>query len=277
MPEGPECAATAQSINNFMSEKTLINVEVLSGRYTKKSPPGLAIFKEMLPLKSTGWATKGKFIYGRFKDDSGQIEDRFIWNTLGMSGYWSYSEKKHSRVRFDFDDGSSIWYTDTRNFGTLKFMMTLQQTEEKLFQLGPDPLTHDIHIDQFRHRLFKKNKKGEKTICEALMNQKTIAGVGNYIKAEVLWLSKISPLRTVNSLTEKEVVSLRDNIQSVIRTSYQNGGATIKSFYGADGSKGTYSSKFLVYNQHQDPYNNKVIKTKTPDGRTTHWVPEIQK
>ena len=73
MPEGPECAATAQSINNFMSEKTLINVEVLSGRYTKKSPPGLDIFKEMLPLKSAGWATKGKFIYGRFKDASGQI------------------------------------------------------------------------------------------------------------------------------------------------------------------------------------------------------------
>ena len=277
MPEGPECAATAQSINNFMSEKTLINIEILSGRYTKKSPPGLDIFKEMLPLKSEGWYTKGKFIYGRFRDVSGQIEDRFIWNTLGMSGYWSYSKKKHSRVRFDFDDGSSIWYTDTRNFGTLKFMMTFEETNKKLLELGPDPLTHDIPIDQFKTRLFKKNKKGEKTICEALMNQKTVAGVGNYIKAEVLWLSKVSPLRTVNSLSEKEIIDIRDNIHSVIRTSYQNGGATIKSFYGADGSKGTYSSKFLVYNQKVDPYNNKVVKTRTPDGRTTHWVPEIQK
>ncbi len=276
MPEGPECAATAQSINNFMSEKTLVDVVVLSGRYTKKLPQGLNSFKAMLPMSCAGWGAKGKFIYGGFGMGGSRI-NCFVWNTLGMSGYWSYSEKKHSRVRFDFDDGSSIWYTDTRNFGTLKFAMTFEETEEKLLQLGPDPLTHDVHIDQFRHRLFKKNKKGEKTICEALMNQKTIAGVGNYIKAEVLWLSRVSPLRTINSLTDEEVISLRDNIQSVIRTSYQNGGATIKSFYGADGSKGTYSSRFLVYNQKTDPFDNEVIKTKTPDGRTTHWVPEVQK
>ena len=109
------------------------------------------------------------------------------------------------------------------------------------------------------------------------MNQKTVAGVGNYIKAEVLWLSKVSPLRRVADLKEAEIVSLRDNIQKVIRTSYQNGGATIKSFYGADGSVGTYSSRFLVYNQKTDPYDNPVTKTKTPDGRTTHWVPEVQK
>jgi len=276
MPEGPECAATAQSINNFMTDKILTNVEVLSGRYTKKSPQGLDCFKAMLPINCAGWGSKGKFIYGGFGPGGSEIQC-FVWNTLGMSGYWSYSEKKHSRVRFDFEDGSSIWYTDTRNFGTLKFAMNFEETQEKLLQLGPDPLTHDIHIDVFKDRLFKKNRKGEKTICEALMNQKTVAGVGNYIKAEVLWLSKVSPLRTVNSLTDEEVISLRDNIQSVIRTSFQNGGATIKSFYGADGSKGTYSSKFLVYNQKLDPYNNNVVKTKTPDGRTTHWVPQIQK
>lgn len=275
MPEGPECAATAKSIDEFMRGKRVYNVEILSGRYTKKLPPGFEKFKSMMPIHCTGWATKGKFIYGMFGDRVGQ--HCFIWNTLGMTGYWSFNPQKHSRVRFDFEDGSSIWYTDTRNFGTLKFAMTYEETEKKLLELGPDPLTHDIPIDQFRTRLFKKNKKGEKTICEALMNQKTIAGVGNYIKAEVLWLSKVSPLRTVKSLTEKEITDIRDNIQSVIRTSYQNGGATIKSFYGADGSKGTYSNRFLVYNQKVDPYNNNVVKTTTPDGRTTHWVPEVQK
>ena len=276
MPEGPECAATAQSINNFMSGKVLTNVEVLSGRYTKKSPTGLTRFKAMLPTTCAGWGSKGKFIYGGFGPGGSEIQC-FVWNTLGMTGHWSFSKQKHSRVRFDFEDETSIWYTDTRNFGTLKFAMNFEETEKKLFQLGPDPLLHDIDLDKFKQRLFNKNKKGEKTICEALMNQKTIAGVGNYIKAEVLWLSKVSPLRTVKSLSGEEIRDLRDNIQSVIRTSFQNGGATIKSFYGPDGSKGTYSSKFLVYNQKFDPYNNNVVKTATPDGRTTHWVPEVQK
>jgi len=275
MPEGPECAATAQSLDAFMSRKTLVNVSVLSGRYTKKNPEGLDSFKAKLPLKVLNWSSKGKFIYGCLSQKD--LKETFIWNTLGMSGYWSFTEKEHSRVRFDFEDGSSIWYTDTRNFGTLKFGMSFTKTEKKLLELGPDPLTHDISIELFEKRLFSKNKKGENTICEALMNQKTIAGVGNYIKAEVLWLSKVSPTRRVKDLTGEEIISIRDNIQTVIRTSYQNGGATIKSFYGADGSKGTYASRFLVYNQKVDPYNNTVIKTDTPDGRTTHWVPEVQK
>ena len=275
MPEGPECASAAMSIDSFMKEKAVVDVAILSGRYTKKLPPGFKEFKASLPLMTLGWSVKGKFIYGMFENLNG--EKSFVWNTLGMSGYWSFSEKKHSRVRFDLEDGSSIWYTDTRNFGTLKFGMTYEETEKKLLELGPDPLTHDVPIDQFRQRLYKKNKRGEKTICEALMNQKTVAGVGNYIKAEVLLLSKVSPLRRVADLKEAEIVSLRDNIQKVIRTSYQNGGATIKSFYGADGSVGTYSSRFLVYNQKTDPYDNPVTKTKTPDGRTTHWVPEVQK
>jgi len=275
MPEGPECAATAHSLNEFMRDKTLVDVSVLSGRYLKKNPEGLDLFKLQLPLQVLNWSSKGKFIYACLSQKGSK--ETFIWNTLGMSGYWSFSEKEHARVRFDFQDGSSIWYTDTRNFGTLKFGMSYGETEKKLLELGPDPLTHDVPIDLFEKRLFSKNKKGESTICEALMNQKTIAGVGNYIKAEVLWLSKVSPTRKVKDLTSQEIISIRDNIQTVIRTSYKNGGATIKSFYGADGSKGTYSSKFLVYNQKVDPYNNKVIKTDTPDGRTTHWVPEVQK
>lgn len=271
MPEGPECAATAQSINDFMTGKTLVDVVILSGRYTKKSPQGIDSFKSSLPQKVKGWSSKGKFIYGALENG------RFIWNTLGMSGYWSLTEKKHSRVRFDFSNNTSIWYTDTRNFGTLKFDMTLDETNKKCLSLGPDPLTHDIPVDVFRKNLYSKNSKGKKTICEALMNQKTVAGVGNYIKAEVLWLSRISPMRKVEDLSESDILCLKRNIESVSRVSYESGGATIKSFYGADGSAGTYSSRFLVYNQKRDPFNNEVIKTKTPDGRTTHWVPEMQK
>jgi len=271
MPEGPECAATAQSINNFMTGKTLVNVVILSGRYTKKPPQGIDTFKQSLPQKVKGWASKGKFIYGSLEND------KFIWNTLGMSGYWSFIEKKHSRVRLDFSDNTSIWYTDTRNFGTLKFDMTLDETNKKCLSLGPDPLTHDIPVDVFKKNLYSKNSKGKKTICEALMNQKTVAGVGNYIKAEVLWLSRISPMRKVEDLSESDILVLKQNIESVTRVSYESGGATIKSFYGADGSSGTYSSRFLVYNQKRDPFNNEVVKTKTPDGRTTHWVPELQK
>ena len=67
------------------------------------------------------------------------------------------------------------------------------------------------------------------------------------------------------------------NIKQVLRDSYKNGGATIKNYKSFGGSSGSYSRRFAVYNQSKDPNGLKVIRQKTDDGRTTHWVPEIQK
>ena len=74
MPEVPECASAALSINKFMEGKKLVDVAILSGRYTKKMPHGFMKFKNMLPMKSVGWATKGKFIYGGFSKNSDKTE-----------------------------------------------------------------------------------------------------------------------------------------------------------------------------------------------------------
>ena len=155
MPEGPECASTAQFINKFMSNKEISNIAILSGRYSKKNPDGLEEIRSMLPVRVSSWSSKGKFIYGHV--DSGRGHSSFIWNTLGMSGYWTVSKKKHSRLRFDFSDGSSIWYTDMRNFGTIKFNMSHDETQDKLLSLGPDPLNVDINIDTFKEQKGRKN------------------------------------------------------------------------------------------------------------------------
>jgi len=62
----------------------------------------------------------------------------------------------------------------------------------------------------------------------------------------------------------------------VLRESFQNGGATLRTYKNFDGTVGQYSSRFAVYNQKTDPDGNEVIKEKTDDGRTTHWVPSVQ-
>jgi len=43
-----------------------------------------------------------------------------------------------------------------------------------------------------------------------------------------------------------------------------------------DGTKGDFKFNFQVYAQETDPAGRLVIRDKTPDGRTTHWVKEIQ-
>jgi len=267
MPEGPECKRIGESLAREVSNKTIVGIDILGGRYTKKEPSGLSDLISELPVGVVGVGVHGKFIYWIL------LKEYSLWNTLGMSGFWSGEKQKHSRIRFSFLDGSQVYFNDTRNFGTVKLVKGKSELVKKLQSLGPDMLSEDVEDSTFISALRKKNKHN---ICKVLMDQSVIAGVGNYVKAESLWLAKINPANAVSELNDEKLVSLNTSIKNVLRASYQSGGATIKSYQNFNGEIGDYSSKFLVYNQKTDPHGNKVIKYRTPDGRTTHWVPEIQ-
>ena len=135
-------------------------------------------------------------------------------------------------------------------------------------------LSEDVSHIKFADRIRKKESW---SIVKAIMDQSVIAGVGNYVKAEALWRSELSPHRNVSSLTDVEANTLNESIKNVLRESYENGGATIRSYKQFDGSSGQYARRFAVYNQKYDPDGHEVVREKTQDGRTTHWVPQVQK
>ena len=267
-PEGPEVKRITDQLNEQLSGSTITGIDILSGRYTKKLPQGYSEFENNIPYTINAVNCKGKFIYF-----SVGANDWYIWNTLGMSGSWSKEPSKHARVRFDLY-GKHIYFIDMRNFGTLKFVHGKKELEKKLKSLGPDMLAEDLPDSKFKW--FLKNA-GAKTSVEFLMNQKNISGVGNYIKAEALYLAKISPHRACYKITPQEAEDLNRAIKSVIRTSYETGGSTFKTYADFNGEVGTFSDRFMVYRQKKDPLGNDVIKQETDDKRTTHWVPAVQR
>lgn len=279
MPEGPEVKKIVDQMSKVLAGKTLYKIEVLTGRYQKKAPEGLLDFSTHMPVVITDIKCKGKFIY--FLTDT----DWTIWNTLGMSGSWLKTDSTdydgdHLRARFYFDDGGFslddsevVYFKDMRNFGTLKFVKGKEILQEKLNSLGPDVLEEDLSDQAFKSRL---KKKGAKTLPEALMDQKVLSGVGNYIKAEALYLAKLSPHRIVNSLSDSDFSTLNKAIYHIIRESYRTGGSTFRTYTDFNGEVGNFSSRFMVYGQDKDPLGNEVKKEETKDGRTTHWVPKVQ-
>ncbi len=44
MPEGPECTRTARQVDRAIRGKKLVNLNIISGRYTKKLPAGFDSF-----------------------------------------------------------------------------------------------------------------------------------------------------------------------------------------------------------------------------------------
>ena len=266
MPEGPECRRMALQLSEEVTNKKLIDISVESGRYTKKPIEGMEEILQEAPLKIRGAGVHGKFIFFLLDNEWS------IWNTLGMTGGWSRKASKHARVRLVLEDGP-IFYNDTRNFGTLKFVQGKQPIIDKLNSLGPDLLADECADEVFVNSLRRKDKK---TIVEALMDQSVVSGIGNYVKAEALYLSKISPHRSVSSLTDAELCDLNAAVRSVLVNSFESGGATLQSYQDFYGEVGDATQRFAVYGRKTDPEGRKILKEQTKDGRTTHWVPAVQ-
>jgi formamidopyrimidine-DNA glycosylase len=120
-------------------------------------------------------------------------------------------------------------------------------------------------------------KYPNRTLPEVLMNQSLIGGIGNYIKAEVLYIAGISPHRLVDSLSDNEFSALNKATRDVVRSSYARRGATISTYKDIDGDVGNFAFYFRVYGRATCENGFSVVRETTKDKRMTHWVPQIQK
>jgi len=267
MPESAEAKRIAELLAEKVSSKKLTSMKILSGRYTKKAPDGFVEFKDILPINIVGAGVHGKFLYIIL--DGGAS----IWSTLGMSGYWSETKTKHSRLSLHLEN-NILYFNDTRNFGTIKFVGDKNELIKKLQSLGPDMATSNITDNELKERLTLMHSN--KTIAQAIMDQNVIAGVGNYIKSESLYRARISPHRLISDLKDEEFSALNTSIKYIIGKSYNlKSKMSMSDFDNYNDPK--YNIEMSVYSQKEDIYGHEVIKEKTKDGRNTYWVPQVQK
>ena len=269
MPEGPEVRRMSEGLSKRITGKMLTEANVLGGKWLKMPIKGLDVLNKNLlisPQRFDWVSVRGKFIYGKIG------EDLFMWNSLGMSGGWRDLRGKHAHFVFRFSDGSEVFFDDIRRFGNIEFI-SHDKLLEKLSKVGPDMLNSDVQYDEFKSRLYKNPNKN---ICKALMDQKVISGVGNYIKSEALYRSKISPHRKIGEIPLDKLESLCSWIKAICRKSYEQGGATLSTYTDMDNNMGEFVFSFNVYRKETDPLGNAVIHEVTPDGRMTHWTPSIQ-
>lgn len=272
MPELPEVATTALSLRTKIKGSTLVDMKIHSGRYSRHGEPkGFSMLFEDIPAKVENVQFFGKLIIFTFIGSSGK--EWFMWNTLGMSGGWKSQKTKHGHVELKTDKGS-VYFTDARNFGTIKITDSKTETEKKIKSIGPNHLNDEISDDDFESRLMKRP---DSTLAEALMDQSLIGGIGNYIKAEVLYRARISPNRMVKTLSKQEFSDLNRYTKEVVELSFSNMGASIKTYSGIEDEVGEFVDFFQVYGRKTCPLGFEIIREETKDGRTTWWCPQIQK
>lgn len=146
------------------------------------------------------------------------------------------------------------------------------ETYLKKQNFGPEPLT--LSFPKFRQLLQKKPKAKLKPL---LMDQTFIAGLGNIYAQEACFRAKISPLRTISSLTPSETRLLYQAIQSLLKSALQHQGTSFDTTYvTTTGQPGYFDSYLKVYHQKNCPRCQTRLKIIKLNGRSTYYCGKCQ-
>lgn len=258
----------------------------------------------------TALSCKGKFIYlildqgNRITNQDNNADalddyQRSIWITLGMTGHFvnekeaanpkplaSNSDRERVGPRWyielmDIQTGGSrkIYFRDSRNFGTVKFCLSASELNQKLASLGPDLLDVELTTEDTFLSIMERSAQNQ-NICKFLMDQKKIAGVGNYILSEGLYRSRLDPFADLSEINIRQRKRLFKELRDVAFSSYKAQGLTRTNggtYQGIDGSRGEFEFQLQCYGQRLSPNKFPVMKeVDGPHGRTIWYVEDEQ-
>jgi formamidopyrimidine-DNA glycosylase len=136
-------------------------------------------------------------------------------------------------ITMTFSD-SIVKLQDPRLFATADIVTF----EEFVQELGPDLLNDNCDLEK------TKSRRAVKTF---LLDQKVVAGIGNYLIDEALWQNKIHPETPAMSLSSDQLNQIVESARQVALNSLQAGGVSIKDYVDASGQPGTAQNDLQCY------------------------------
>lgn len=283
MPEGPEIAIIAKILNVKCKNKEILDINIhQDSKYRSDSK-----LKPCIGKKIKGVQFKGKKII--FVLDNGSKNFSYLLSSLGLEGKWSLEDYfpldiRHLSVSLDLKDSKGkeefLLFRDVRHFGDLSYCKDDHDLDNKLKSVGPSWIPSDmfperITLSMFTTFLHSNPRIKNKQIMIFLMDQKYTSGVGNYIRAEALYIARIDPKRTIGSLTTNEIEKLYLAVNDVMTEALKAGGHTLRNYFSPIGNKGGYEP--LVYGRTKAlDTGEKVIREFDAQKRSIHWVPSLQ-
>ncbi len=206
---------------------------------------------------------------------------------LGMSGRMTLHDaasaaehplQRHDHVVMETDEGWQVRFNDARRFGLMLLVADEAIAKHKLFKgLGPEPLDETFDGAALADRL-----KGRRTpIKAALLDQKTLVGVGNIYACEALFLSGISPRRSAHTVQGERAARLVAAIKQVLLRSIDDGGSTLRDHVQPGGELGYFQTRFNVYDRTGAPCPtrdcDRIVRRLVQSGRSTFYCARCQR
>lgn len=217
--------------------------------------------------KITGVRRRAKILIVDFQDGSSLLFHLKLTGQLIFQG----EPGKHTRRIFRFDDGTRLIFNDLRKFGWWKKTKSTKDLEKSF---GPE-------ADKISFGDFKKiiGRRPKAKIKQLLLDQKAIAGIGNIYSDEILFASKVHPLRRAKSLNEEEIKRLWQNTLKILKRAILMRGTSERDYLDVFGRKGDYLKQLKVYRKTGEkcPRCGTRVKRIKTGGRSAHFCPKCQK
>lgn len=259
MPELAELKLTADYINHVAANKIFYSVKknpVHKGKDVEIPFTGFTIDAE----------SRGKELMLTITQVNSQNKIKLLM-TMGMSGHFRWVEtgviNKHSHLKFQSENGS-LDFVDVRRFGKWKLV------EDWSKDRGPDPTTD---FENFVHNVCANlhKKDFDKPICEVLMNQKYFNGIGNYLRAEILYRIDLNPFTSAREalVSKPEIFGL---CQWAPTIAYKLGGGELKDWKNPFGPYKEMMESWDDFIKCYGKYNMSKIEDR--NGRTFWYDPK---
>jgi formamidopyrimidine-DNA glycosylase len=172
------------------------------------------------------------------------------------------------------DNGSDVAYRDVRRFGTWRLLEPAEVDPYLRVRLGPEPLQPGFTSAWLGARLANRRAP----VKAALLDQRTVAGLGNIYADEALWRARLSPFTPAGELDSAALRRLPRAIRAALRQGIARQGATLRDYRRPGGEEGAMQHEFHAYGRTGEPCDRcgTPIEKWRVAGRGTWFCPRCQ-
>src|SRR3954453_10823620 len=235
----------------------------------------LAVAAELEGERVVALERRGKYLIVRFESERMLLIHLRMTGSLRHANGGALPDDPHRRAVVTLDDGTDVAYRDVRRFGTWQLLEPEEADDYLQRRLGDEPLGRGFTAKRLAERLHGRRAP----LKAALLDQRTVAGLGNIYVDEALWRAQLHPLQAAGTLEGEELARLTRAIREALRAGIARQGASLRDYAKPDGGRGRAQERFRVYGRAGEPCSRcgtPIDKIRVA-GRGTWYCPSCQK
>ncbi len=266
MPEGPEIFLASRAVNAAVAHQP-IKLTLLHPSLQPKERALRGVQIARVHARSKAMLTE--FSNGLVMYSHNQLYGEWVLHKLGETLL-----KRQVRLVIHTAQHQVVLYSAT-DFAWLQAGQ--EHAHPYIAKLGPEVLDAGVSAAHIAQRLAQFPRR---VIADALLDQHVLAGLGNYLRADILFVARIDPLSKIGHLTAAELLRIAKACKLLTQRSVQRAGVTRPwaQYLATRSGLGYEASRFYAFDREGAPCwdCSEPIARITQGGRGLFFCPRCQ-